>query len=240
MHRALSTYQASKTAGGDADVLKSHGNIVNRLARWLVSRTGMQSAYDDLWSAGALGLLEAHKRFDSARGVSFETFAEHRVRGAMLDEMRRMDHLPRRLRSRTDDLKKARHKLGASLGREATLEEVAAEMETDLQEVSEMESLLEPAVPLESVIPMLAGNQDMDDEASKRETLRALTAAIERVPERLRMVLGLVYIEGLTYSEVGGLLKVSEPRVCQLHSEALKHLRREMGVGTDKAPESRA
>ena len=70
-------------------------------------------------------------------------------------------------------------------------------------------------------------------------TVRALTEAIERVPERLRMVLGLVYIEGLTYSEVGGLLKVSEPRVCQLHSEALKHLRREMGVGTEKA-ESRA
>jgi RNA polymerase sigma factor FliA len=237
MHRALSTYQSSKTTG-EADVLQRHGSIVNRLARWLVSRTGMQSAFDDLWSAGALGLIEAHKRFDPAKGASFETFAEHRVRGAMLDELRRMDHLPRRLRSRTDDLKKARHKLGSALGREATLEEVAFEMGTDLQEVSEMESLLEPTVSLESVIPMLAGDQDLDEEATKRETLRALTAAIERVPERLRMVLGLVYIEGLTYSEVGGLMKVSEPRVCQLHSEALKHLRREMGVGVDT--ESRA
>jgi RNA polymerase sigma factor FliA len=232
MHRALSTYQSTKATAGEADVLQRHGGIVNRLARWLVSRTGMQSAYDDLWSAGALGLIEAHKRFDTAKGASFETFAEHRVRGAMLDELRRMDHLPRRLRSRTDDLKKARHKLGMALGREATLEEVAVEMQTDLQEVSEMESLLEPTVSLESVIPMLAGDQDLDDEASKRETLRALTAAIERVPERLRMVLGLVYIEGLTYSEVGGLMKISEPRVCQLHGEALKHLRREMGVGT--------
>jgi RNA polymerase sigma factor for flagellar operon FliA len=237
MHRALSTYQSSK-ATGETDVLQRHGAIVNRLARWLVSRTGMQSAFDDLWSAGALGLIEAHKRFDAAKGASFETFAEHRVRGAMLDELRRMDHLPRRLRSRTDDLKKARHKLGTALGREATLEEVAFEMGTDLQEVSEMESLLEPSVPLESVIPMLAGDQDLDEEAGKRETLRALTAAIERVPERLRMVLGLVYIEGLTYAEVGGLMKISEPRVCQLHSEALKHLRREMGVGPDT--ESRA
>ena len=234
MHRALSTYQSSK-AGGDNEVLHRYSGIVNRLARWLVSRTGMQSAYDDLWSAGARGLIEAHKRFDSTKGASFETFAEHRVRGAMLDELRRMDHLPRRLRSRTDDLKKARHKLGTELGRDATLEELATEMQTDLQEVSEMESLLEPAVPLDSVIPMLADGVDIDDEAAKRETLRALTAAIERVPERLRMVLGLVYIEGLTYSEVGGLMKVSEPRVCQLHSEALKHLRREMGVTTHES-----
>jgi RNA polymerase sigma factor for flagellar operon FliA len=195
-----------------------------------VSRTGMQSAYDDLWSAGALGLIEAHTRFDATRGVTFESFAEHRGRGAMLDELRRLDHLPRRLRSRTDDLKKAKHKLGTALGREATLEEVAKELDTDLQEVSEMEGLLEPAVPLDSVISSLVAGQNLDDEAARREALRELATAIEKVPDRLRTVLGLVYLEGLTYSEIGGLLQVSEPRVCQLHSEALKHLRREMGV----------
>jgi RNA polymerase sigma factor for flagellar operon FliA len=228
MHRALSSY--SSTAGDENQLLVRYGPIVDRLARWTVSRTGMQSAYDDLWSAGALGLIEAHKRYDATRGVTFESFAEHRVRGAMLDELRRLDHLPRRLRSRTDDLKKARHKLGASLGREATLEEVAKEMDTDLQEVSEMEGLLEPTVPLDSVIASLAAGQNLDDEASRREALRELAEAIEKVPDRLRMVLGLVYLEGLTYSEIGGMMQVSEPRVCQLHSEALKHLRREMGV----------
>ena len=228
MHRALSRYGSAR--GDDNELLMRYGSIVDRLARWTVSRTGMQSAYDDLWSAGALGLIEAHKRFDATRGVSFESFAEHRVRGAMLDELRRLDHLPRRLRSRTDDLKKARQKLGTALGREATLEEVAQEMNTDLQEVSEMEGLLEPTIPLDSVISSLAAGQDLDDEASRREALRELSAAIEKVPDRLRTVLGLVYLEGLTYSEIGGLLQVSEPRVCQLHSEALKHLRREMGV----------
>jgi RNA polymerase sigma factor for flagellar operon FliA len=228
MHRALARYGSPRT--DDNELLMRYGPIVDRLARWTVSRTGMQSAYDDLWSAGALGLIEAHKRFDASRGVTFETFAEHRVRGAMLDELRRLDHLPRRLRSRTDEVKKAKHKLGTELGREATLEEVAREMDTDLQEVSEMEGLLEPTVPLDSVISSLAAGQDLDDEAARREALRELAAAIEKVPDRLRTVLGLVYLEGLTYSEIGGLLQVSEPRVCQLHSEALKHLRREMGV----------
>jgi RNA polymerase sigma factor for flagellar operon FliA len=228
MHRALSRYGSTRT--DDNELLMRYGPIVDRLARWTVSRTGMQSAYDDLWSAGALGLIEAHKRFDATRGVTFESFAEHRVRGAMLDELRRLDHLPRRLRSRTDDLKKAKHKLGTELGRDATLEEVAKEMDTDLQEVSEMEGLLEPTVPLDSVISFLAAGQNLDDDAARREALRELATAIEKVPDRLRTVLGLVYLEGLTYSEIGGLLQVSEPRVCQLHSEALKHLRREMGV----------
>jgi RNA polymerase sigma factor FliA len=228
MHRALARYGSTRT--DENELLMRYGSIVDRLARWTVSRTGMQSAYDDLWSAGALGLIEAHKRFDTSRGVTFESFAEHRVRGAMLDELRRLDHLPRRLRSRTDDLKKAKHKLGTELGREATMEEVAKELDTDLQEVSEMEGLLEPTVPLDSVISSLVAGQDLDDEAARREALRELAAAIEKVPDRLRTVLGLVYLEGLTYSEIGGLLQVSEPRVCQLHSEALKHLRREMGV----------
>lgn len=233
IHRALSAYGGA-ARGDDAEMLQKYGPIVDRVARWLVVRTGMHSAYDDLWSAGALGLIEASKRFDSERGASFEGFVEHRIRGAMLDELRRLDHLPRRLRSRTDDLKRARHKLGSSLGREATLEEVAGEMQTDLEEVAEIEALLEPAVPLESVMSMLAGGQSIDDEAARSEALATLAAAIELVPERLRTVLGLVYIEGLTYSEIGGLLQVSEPRVCQLHSEALARLRKEMGVKVER------
>ncbi len=228
MHRALSRYQAQQAE--DNELLVRHGSIVDRLARWLVLRTGMRDAYDDLWSAGALGLLEASRRFDAERGVTFETFVEHRVRGAMLDELRRLDHLPRRLRSRTDDLKKARHKLGAALGRDPTTEEIAEEMKLSLEAVSEMEGLLEPAVPLESVISLLPNDSDVDDEAARREALRTLADAIDRIPERLRLVLSLIYIEVLTYSEIGGLLGVSEPRVCQLHSEALVKLREAMGV----------
>jgi RNA polymerase sigma factor FliA len=228
MHRALSRY--SPQAVDDAELLQRYSNLVDRLARWLVLRTGMHNAYDDLWSAGALGLLEASRRFDADKGATFETFVEHRIRGAMLDELRRLDHLPRRLRSRTDELKKARHKLGGELGREATLEELAEELKVSLEEVAEMDGLLEPNVPLESVLSLLANQHDLDDEAARREALRSLTAGIERLPERLRLVLSLVYIEGLTYGEIGHLLAVSQPRVCQLHNDALLRLRKEMGV----------
>src|SRR4051812_29662637 len=113
MHRAVNNY-ATKAANDEAtEALQKYGGLIDRLARRLVSRTGQQSAYDDLWSAGALGLLEAMRRFDATKGASFETFAEHRVRGSMLDELRRQDHLPRRLRNRTDEMQKAKNMLSA-------------------------------------------------------------------------------------------------------------------------------
>src|SRR3569832_556893 len=134
MHRALATY-SSASAGNEADeLIQRYSSVIDRFACWFVLRLGLQSAFDDLWSAGALGMMEASRRFDATRGVTFETFVEHRVRGAMLDELRRMDHLPRRLRSRTDDVQKARKKLSGQLGREAT-SSVVAELKLGMEEV---------------------------------------------------------------------------------------------------------
>lgn len=229
MHRAISTY-ASKTATDEEAALKAHSGIVDRCARRLVSRTGLKSAYDDLWSAGALGLIEAFRRFDHSKGASFETFAEHRVRGAMLDELRRMDHLPRRLRNRTDDMQKAQRKLATELGREPTVEEIAVEMKTDLDEVSGVHALLEPPVPLESVIATLANEETLEDPLVRKQVTQRLAAAIEKIPERLQLVLQLHYVEGLTYREIAGMLDVSEPRICQLHADALTKMRAAMGI----------
>ena len=228
MHRAIASYANGAPAAvfDDTTVLEQYGVMVERMAKRLISRTGLRSAYDDLWSAGAIGLIEAGRRFDSTRGASFATFAEHRVRGAMLDELRRLDHLPRRLRNRTDDLVKTRKRLAGNLGREATVEEVATELGVDVEEASDMAALLEPPLPLESILPTLAGAEATDAAVLRAEAVRRLTEALEQIPERLRMVLSLHYIEDLTYREIAGLLKVSEPRVCQLHSEALAQLRK--------------
>ena len=230
MHRAIASYAngAPAAALDDATVLEQYGPLVERTARRLISRTGLRSAYDDLWSAGAIGLIEAGRRFDPTRGASFATFAEHRVRGAMLDELRRLDHLPRRLRNRTDDLVKTRKKLAGSLGREATVEEVATDLGVDVEEASDMAALLEPPLPLESILPTLAGGEATDAAVLRAEAVRRLTEAIEKLPERLRLVLSLHYIEDLTYREIAGMLHVSEPRVCQLHGEAIGQLRKLM------------
>jgi RNA polymerase sigma factor FliA len=225
MHRALATY-AAKSSEAD-DLIQRYGPLIDRAARRIVMRTGLGSAFDDLWSAGALGLLEAARRYDAGRGVTFETFVEHRVRGAMLDELRRMDHLPRRLRSRTDDVQKARQKLSGQLGREASTEEVAAELKLDLEEVGGIEALMEPHLPLDRLVGGAAVSDEagVEDQLARAQVLKGLTRAIETLPERLQTVLGLHYIEGLTYREIAKILDVSEPRVCQLHGDALKKLR---------------
>jgi RNA polymerase sigma factor for flagellar operon FliA len=229
MHRALASYAST---GNEADeLIQRYASLIDRAARRIVMRTGLQSAFDDLWSAGALGLLEASSRFDGERGVTFETFVEHRVRGAMLDELRRMDHLPRRLRSRTDDLQKARKKLQAQLGREASTEEVAAELKIDMEEVGGIEALAEPHVPLDRLVGAMSSDEggQIEDRLARSQMVTALERAIRDLPERLQTVLGLHYLEGLTYREIAKILDVSEPRVCQLHSDGLRKLRAVLG-----------
>jgi RNA polymerase sigma factor for flagellar operon FliA len=229
VHRAIATYaSASPAVTDEAALLEKYQTLVERVARRLVWRTGMQSAYDDLWSAGALALLEAARRYDPAKGATFATFAEHRVRGAMLDELRSMDHLPRRLRNRTDDMAKAKRKLEEELGREATVDEIAKELDLDIDEVAGIAQLMEPHLPLDSVLHRVTTSDDSDAKLERAETVKHLTRAIEALPERLRMVLALHYDEDLTYREIARLLQVSEPRVCQLHGDALKKLREEM------------
>lgn len=225
MHKAVNTYTAKGANDEAALALQKHGNMIDRLARRLVARTGLHSAYDDLWSAGALGLVEAMRRFESGKGATFETFAEHRVRGAMLDELRRQDHLPRRLRNRTDEMQKARRTLSSRLGREATVEEVAKEMDADLDEISGVHALLEPHVPLDSVMASLVSEDSIEDPMHRKQAAQKLAVAIEKIPERLQLVLQLHYVEGLTYKEIAGMLDVSEPRVCQLHADAITKVR---------------
>jgi len=227
MHRGLATYASGSTEADE--LIGKYASLIDRVARRMVIRTGLHSAFDDLWSAGALGLLEASRRFDASKGAAFETFVEHRIRGAMLDELRRMDHLPRRLRSRTDDLKRTRQKLTGVLGREPTPEELAEELNVDLDEVTGMEALLEPPVPLERVEQAAStGEPGIEERLARAQTVESLAKEIRTLPERLQMVLALHYIEGLTYREIAKILDVSEPRVCQLHGDGLKKLRAAM------------
>jgi RNA polymerase sigma factor for flagellar operon FliA len=224
MQRAYARY---RPPDGERELIERHAPLLARIARRLAARTGHAVAAEDLWSAGALGLLEAVRRYDPARDVRFETFAEHRIRGAMLDEMRRMDHLPRRLRGHLDRVERARSRLAQRLGHEAGAEEIAEELGAGIEEVSELLQLLQPRVPmLEDVAASDA--EPADESLGRCRAGRALAAAIERLPERLRILLALSYDEGLTYREIAGVLKVSEPRVCQLHADAVRRLREEL------------
>jgi RNA polymerase sigma factor FliA len=224
MNRAVATYAGTAGATPERQLIERYARLLDRNARRLSARTGHAVPAEDLWSAGAMGLIEAHRRFDAARDVKFETFAEHRIRGAMIDEMRRLDHLPRRLRDDTDKVERAHARLAQSLHREPTVEEIAEAVGEPLEQVMEVMQLLQPAVPVAEEIAT-HGGPGVDELIERGERQQALAGAIGALPERLQILLALYYDEGLTYREVARILQVSEPRVCQLHGEAMKRLR---------------
>ena len=209
----------------EAAIIARHASIIDRVARRLCARAALPHAYDDLWSAGALGLLDAARRYDAARDVRIETFVEHRVRGAMLDELRRQDHLPRRLRADLDRLRAKRAELAASLGHEPDDTELAEALDLPEEDVAEYGALLLPAVPIEEAeLPPCPA--PLPEERIDRERMTGrLAAAIAALPERQRLVISLRYVEALSNKEIAGMLDVSEPRVCQIHGDAMKRLR---------------
>lgn len=223
MHRAETKYAAPPAT--DAELITRYGSLIDRVARRLTARAGVTPSADELWSAGALGLLDAARRFDPALNARFETFAEHRVRGAMLDELRKMDTLPRRLRTQIRTVDKARSALRSTLERDPSTEEVAVAMGLEVEVLAELELLRQPALPIEGALSVASNDEGAEALMHRHRRSGQLTAAIATLNERLQMVLSLYYVEELTFREVAKLLQVSEARVCQLHADALGKLR---------------
>jgi RNA polymerase sigma factor for flagellar operon FliA len=236
MHRAALRYESTQQAPplDDNEVVQRYAFLIDRVARRICAKTANAVQPGDLWSVGALGLLDAWKRFDAGRAVKFESFAEHRIRGAMIDELREMDHLPRRLRADADKVRKARHALEASLGREPTQEELAEKLGLSMEELDALETLSQPSMPLTPELPVASLEARQDDRLEQAMTVQRLTDAIGKLPQRLSLLLSLHYVEGLTYKEIAQSLEVSEARVCQLHGDAVKKLREQLSAVDDE------
>ena len=228
MHRAHAIYAAAPR-NDETELIQRYAPLIDRLARRMATKAGIPSLQDDLWSAGALGLVDAARRFETGRGVKFETFAEHRVRGAMLDEMRKLDHLPRRLRERSDAVSKARRELAQALGRPVFDSEVAEQMQMTATELAEVEGAAAPPAQLDPEFELRGEMPQIEDQLDFARQSKLLSQHVDKLPERLKTILGLHYQEGCTYREIAQLLKISEPRVCQLHAQALEKLRDAVG-----------
>jgi RNA polymerase sigma factor for flagellar operon FliA len=224
MHRAALSYAAVAAPRQltDEEVVRTWAHLIDRVARRISARTAGTVQPGDLWSVGALGLIDAYHRFDPARAVKFESFAEHRIRGAMIDELREMDHLPRRLRADADKVRKARTKLEATLGREPSIDELALHLAMPVEDVETLEALSAPASPIAPELQLPSLDSLADEQIDQAQRVAMLTKAIETLPLRLQTVLSLHYVEGFTYKEIARALQVSEARVCQLHGEAIK------------------
>ncbi|GAB4233497.1 MAG: RNA polymerase sigma factor WhiG [Deltaproteobacteria bacterium] len=193
---------------------------------------------DDLISSGIVGLIDALDRFDASRGIKFKTYAEFRIRGAMLDYLREMDWFPRSVRQRATNLQAVYSRLENALGRPPEEEEVAAHLKISLSELQK--ELM--AVSGLTVFSLDASKEDETDstilralteaavdEAKEEELLRELKEvlgnAIDLLPEKEKKLIALYYYEDLTMKEIGRLLSLGEPRICQLHNQAVLRLR---------------
>ena len=197
----------------------------------------------DLASFGVFGLIDAIEKFDPERGFKFETYAIARIKGAILDELRSIDWVPRSVRSKARKLEQAMAKLEAEHSRAATDAELAEEMgitekqlRTMLSQISfvgvaaldEMLSVGDQGEGIslgDTVADQRAGPTDAFEVEEMRQIL---AASINRMPEREKIVLTLYYYEGLTLAEIGRVLGVTESRVCQIHTKAVLHLRSKM------------
>lgn len=220
-------------------VIEQYGRMVRRVAVQMAARLPASIEVDDLVQAGLIGLVDAVSRYDAKVGVQFDTFAMQRVRGAMLDELRNADWMPRSVRKNQRSIEQAIHTVEQRLKRPATEQEIAAELQLSLAEYQRLLSSARGAqlMYLEDV----AGGDDSDD--SRVEYLvpdhqpqpdqrledsqfrEALVAGIDALPEREKLVMSLYYTEELTLKEIGEVLGVTESRVSQLHSQAVARLR---------------
>ena len=184
-----------------------------------------------------LGLLDAAERFDPARGERFEVFAEFRIRGAMLDSLRSRDSLSRDMRRVSTELKRAYADMANQLGREPSEVEVAAHLGVSVAEVRARRAKLSgwSVVGFDDAGPAFL-EQTSDEKlanpcevAAARELFGHMIDHIERLPEKMQLVLSLYYCEDLNLREIGHILGVTESRVCQLHGEATKLLRVSLG-----------
>ncbi|HEY9899711.1 MAG TPA: FliA/WhiG family RNA polymerase sigma factor [Pantanalinema sp.] len=209
--------------------------VVGRLAVTLPATID----HDDLYGYGVIGLIHAIERFSPERGVKFETFAMTRVRGAIIDELRSQDWVPRSVRARGRELSAVISQLEGALGRHATEAEIAQAMGVSTDELAGMmAAATSPFLSLDELVQVGEDGQSLswvdtmvDDrpgpsaQLEDREFREQLASAIDALPPREKQLLALYYHEGLTLKEIGQVLGVTESRVCQLHTQAALRLR---------------
>ena len=215
-------------------VVEQYAPLVKRIAHHMLARLPASVQLDDLLQSGMIGLLEASSKFDGSKGAKFETFAGIRIRGAMIDEIRRGDWVPRSVHRNNRRVAQVIDELEQSLGRDARYTEIAEKLDMSLNEYHHI--LNDVSVGKIIGIEDLGVSQDVlvtDDETpdenfealADTQFRSALVEAIKTLPERDALVLSLYYDEALNLKEIGAILEVSESRVSQILSQAMLRLK---------------
>lgn len=220
-------------------VVNEYAPLVKKIAHHLLARLPSSVQLDDLIQAGMMGLLEASGKFDGSKGAKFETFAGIRIRGAMLDEIRRGDWVPRSVHKNQRRIAQAMDELEQELGRDAMDTEIAKRLDIPVNEYHQI--LNDVSVGKMIGIEDLGGQtdfihtktaDDVFDDFAKTQFKQALIESIKQLPERDGLVLSLYYDEALNLKEIGIILDVSESRISQILSQAMLRLKAKLKYWT--------
>ena len=229
---------AQADAHDQDELVTRHAPLVKRIAYHLMSRLPPSVQADDLIQSGMIGLLEAARNYDPSQGASFETYAGIRIRGSMLDEIRKCNWAPRSLHRKVRQVAEVIREIEAIESRDARDVEVAAKLEITLDAYHQ---ILQDASghKVFSIEDLVSGSDSITDglsagmagpleELERDEFRRGLAKSVASLPEREQLVMTLYYDEELNLREIGAVLNVSESRVCQIHSQALLRLKSRM------------
>ena len=228
----IDAYQEVLNTRRENDRLMEHIGLVKRVALHLKTRLPNFMEIDELIQVGTIGLIEAAKSFDDSKGVEFEIFARTRIRGAILDQVRKLSYLPRSAMVNIRDHNEATAALSSELGREPSQTELAEFMGKDLESFHKERThayrfqtvSLESQVMDDVEIPSNEINEP-ESELADAQLLNALEGSIESLPERDKTIISLYYVEEMNLKEIGAVLDISESRVSQILSSTVKKLR---------------
>jgi RNA polymerase sigma factor for flagellar operon FliA len=239
---AVAMYASVQSAGSSDSRIMEYAPLVKRIAHHLMNRLPDSVQVDDLIQAGMLGLLEASKNFDASQGASFETFAGIRIKGAMLDEVRRSDWTPRSVHKNSRMIANAIHTIENANQSEAKDTDIARHLGLSIEEYNRM---LQDSVSCRLFsVDELAENEDHHFDAASEEVdpldgllqsgfQQALADAILKLPERERLVMSLYYDDELNLREIGEVLGISESRVSQICTQTVLRLRSRLSEWTE-------
>ncbi|MDE6887677.1 MAG: FliA/WhiG family RNA polymerase sigma factor [Eubacterium sp.] len=238
-------YQTKRTPELREQIILEYAPLVKVVAGRLSMYLGYNVEYDDLVSYGIFGLIDAIDKFDMDKEVKFETYASLRIRGAILDQIRKMDWIPRTVRQKQKKIDEAIKRVEMQTGKTALDEEVARELGVSGEELLEWQSQLKVTnvVSLNEFIeqgsePVMDARHNShfiqpEEQVQETELKEKLQEAMEQLTEKEKKVILLYYYEDLTLKEISRVLEVSESRISQLHTKALSKMQKTMGVYMD-------
>jgi len=235
------SYAKSKKPELREQIILEYAQLVKIIAGRLSMYLGENVEYEDLVSYGIFGLIDAIDKFDIDKGIKFETYASLRIRGAILDQIRKMDWIPRTLRQKQKKMDSALLKLEKELGRQVTDEEMAKELEISLDEyytwlsqtkasgLISLDEYMDQGAEIYTDSGMQAKFESPEEVVEREELKKLLSQALEGLTEKERRVIVLYYYEELTLKEVSAIMEVSESRISQLHTKALQKMKQKLG-----------